>query len=44
MNGQIKPLATVEEIGALAVVLASGEVEALIAAIARPIDGGWTAH
>ena len=43
MNGQIKPLATVEEIGALAVVLAS-EAAASITGIALPVDGGWTAH
>ena len=38
-----KRFATVEEIGALAVFLAS-EASALITGTALPIDGGWTAH
>ena len=38
-----KRFATVEEIGALAVFLAS-EVAASITGIALPVDGGWTAH
>ncbi|MGY3487096.1 3-hydroxybutyrate dehydrogenase [Bradyrhizobium sp. USDA 4011] len=38
-----KRFATVEEIGALAVFLAS-EAAASITGIALPVDGGWTAH
>jgi 3-hydroxybutyrate dehydrogenase len=38
-----KRFATVEEIGALAVFLAS-EVSASITGTALPVDGGWTAH
>ena len=38
-----KRFATVEELGALAVFLAS-EMAASITGIALPVDGGWTAH
>jgi 3-hydroxybutyrate dehydrogenase len=38
-----KRFATVEEIGALTVFLAS-EVAASITGVALPVDGGWTAH
>jgi 3-hydroxybutyrate dehydrogenase len=38
-----KRFATVEEIGALAVFLAS-EAAASITGVALPVDGGWTAH
>jgi 3-hydroxybutyrate dehydrogenase len=38
-----KRFATVEEIGALAIFLAS-ETAASITGIALPVDGGWTAH
>ena len=38
-----KRFATVEELGALTVFLAS-EVAASITGIALPVDGGWTAH
>jgi 3-hydroxybutyrate dehydrogenase len=38
-----KRFATVEEIGALTVFLAS-EAAASITGTALPVDGGWTAH
>ena len=38
-----KRFATVEELGALSVFLAS-EAGASITGIALPVDGGWTAH
>jgi 3-hydroxybutyrate dehydrogenase len=38
-----KRFATVEELRALAVILAS-ETAASITGVALPIDGGWTAH
>jgi len=38
-----KRFATVEELGALTVFLASDAV-ASITGIALPVDGGWTAH
>ena len=38
-----KHLASVEELGALTVFLAS-EAAASITGIALPVDGGWTAH
>jgi len=38
-----KQFVTVEELGALAVFLAS-DAAATITGIALPVDGGWTAH
>jgi len=38
-----KRFATVEELGALSVFLAS-DAAASITGIALPVDGGWTAH
>jgi len=38
-----KRFATVEEVGALTVFLAS-DAAASITGIALPVDGGWTAH
>ena len=45
LNGFGKPqeVADVEELGALAVFLAS-DAAASITGIALPVDGGWTAH
>jgi 3-hydroxybutyrate dehydrogenase len=43
LNQPTKRFATVEEIGALAVFLAS-EAAASITGAAIPVDGGWTAH
>ena len=40
---QNKRFATVEELGALTVFLAS-DAAAAITGVALPVDGGWTAH